>query len=362
VPPESTTDAGQTTIHDIARLAGVSIATVSRALNNRRYVAPETRDEVLRIAREHGFRTNTSARALSGGRTGLVSAIVPDVNAEYFSNILAGVSEALHELDMDLVLSMSHHQHDRELTLLKRIMRTRTDGVLLLLPSESADELEALRHQGLPFVIVDPRQPVPPGVPSVSAAHAAGAREATEHLLALGHRRIGVISGAPDWLASVERLRGYQAALAAADIPTDPGLVIEADFAVSEGGAIATEKLLDQPEPPTAIFAFNDILALGALRAAAARGLRVPDDLSIVGFDDAGTAALVTPALTTVRQPLGEMGRLATGLLARLLNRQSVEALHIELETKLVVRGSTAPARAQPSTRPATQRSRRERA
>jgi LacI family transcriptional regulator len=351
VSRESTTAAGQPTIHDIARLAGVSIATVSRALNNRPYVAPETREEVLRIARANGFRTNTSARALSGGRTGLVSAIVPDVNAEYFSNILAGISEALHELDMDLVLSMSHHEHDRELTLLKRILRTRTDGVLLLLPSESVDELEALRHQRLPFVIVDPRQPVPAGIPSVSAAHAAGAREATEHLLALGHRRIGVISGASDWTASTERLRGYQAALAAADVSADPGLVIAADFALAEGGSIATEKLLEQSEPPTAIFAFNDILALGAVRAAAARGLRVPDDLSVVGFDDAGMAALVTPALTTVRQPLGEMGRLATGLLARLLNRQSVEALHIELETKLVVRSSTAPPRSQPSSR-----------
>jgi LacI family transcriptional regulator len=342
---ESAADADQPTIHDIARLAGVSIATVSRALNNRPYVAPETREEVLRIARSHGFRTNTSARALSGGRTGLVSAIVPDVNAEYFSNILAGISEALHELDMDLVLSMSHHQHDRELTLLRRIMRTRTDGVLFLLPSESADELEVLRQRGLPFVIVDPRQPVPAGIPSVSAAHAAGAREATEHLLALGHRRIGVISGASDWVASIERLRGHRAALAAVNVPADPGLVIASDFAVAEGGSIATEKLLDQPDPPSAIFAFNDILALGALRAAAARGLRVPDDLSIVGFDDAGMAALVTPALTTVRQPLGEMGRLATGLLARLLNSQSVEALHIQLETKLVVRSSTGPVR-----------------
>ena len=358
--PESTTAADQPTIHDIARLAGVSIATVSRALNNRPYVAPETREEVLRIARASGFRTNTSARALSGGRTGLVSAIVPDVNAEYFSNILAGISEALHELDMDLVLSMSHHEHDRELTLLKRVMRTRTDGVLFLLPSESADELEALRHQRLPFVIVDPRAPVPAGIPSVSAAHAAGAREATEHLLALGHSRIGVISGASDWLASVERLRGHQAALAAMGVSADPGLVIETDFGLAEGGAMATEKLLELPDPPTAIFAFNDILALGAVRAAAARGLRVPDDLSVVGYDDAGMAALVTPALTTVRQPLGEMGRLATGLLARLLNRQNVEALHIELETKLVVRSSTAPPRLRAKARPATRKRRKE--
>jgi LacI family transcriptional regulator len=337
------TGRGAATINDIARLAGVSTATVSRVLNNRRYVSPATREEVLRIAREHGFQLNSSARALSGGRTGLVSAIVPDVDAEYFSSILAGISETLHEQGMDLLLSMTHHQPSRELTLLKRATRTRADGLLLVLPSESVDELEALRRRGRLFVVIDPRWPVPAGIPSVSATNSEGARAATEYLVALGHRRIGVCSGPADWLVSIKRLHGYQSALAAASIAFDPALVVHSDYSQMESGRASAGELLSRPDPPTAIFAFNDILALGVLRAAYERGLRVPAELSIVGFDDLATASLVTPALTTVQQPLSEMGRMATGLLGRLLDKQSVDALHVELQTNLVVRSSTAP-------------------
>jgi LacI family transcriptional regulator len=332
----------RSTIREIAQAAGVSIATVSRVLNGRPDVAPETRETVLRVVRDQGFSMNRSARALSGGKTGLVGVTLPIVEAAYFSVILSGAAEALYEHDMRIVLCPTLHQHEREVTLLDRLMQGTTDGAVLMLPEESNEELRALQRHGYPFVVVDPRVQLDEGIPAVSAGHASGAVAATEHLLSLGHRRIGAITGPRSWLASSERLTGYHAALATAGVMPDPQIILESGFQ-TEPGARAAGRLLDLPEPPTAIFAFNDNIAIGALRAAKKRGLRVPEDLSVVGFDDSEHAAIVTPPLTTVRQPLAEMGRMAVMLLTRLLEGQRLEALHIELKTRLVLRGSTAP-------------------
>ncbi len=338
---ESNGDHARATIREIARAAGVSIATVSRVINGRPDVAPQTREAVLRVVRERGFSTNRNARALSGGRTGLVGVTVPILEAAYFAVIVSGTAEALYEHDMRIVLCPTLHQHEREVTLLDRLMHGTTDGAVLMLPEESNAELWALRETGYPFVVVDPRVQLDEGIPAVSAANASGARAATEHLLSLGHRRIGAIMGPVDWMASTERLNGYRAALAAAGVLPAQELVVESDFSIDSGVA-AARALLDLPERPTAIFGFNDNVAIGALRAAAERGIRVPDELSVVGFDDSEESALVTPALTTVRQPLAEMGRMAVSLLLRLLDHQRVEAMSIELATRLVVRDSTA--------------------
>jgi LacI family transcriptional regulator len=162
------------------------------------------------------------------------------------------------------------------------------------------------------------------------------------HLLELGHRRIAHIAGPSGWVSTEERLRGYHAALGAAGILPDPRLTVEA-LPEIDAGREAAERLLDLPEPPTAILAFNDNIAVGVIQAARSRDLRVPEDLSVVGFDDVEYATIVTPALTTVRQPLAEMGRTAVSLLIRVLERQRFEALHVELATRLVVRDSTAP-------------------
>jgi LacI family transcriptional regulator len=334
------------TIREIADLAGVSIATVSRVLNGRDDVADETREAVRRVIDEHGYTANRHARGLSAGRTGLIGVLVPLVYPVYFSAILAGATEALYEQDMRVVLSPTQHEHAREVSLLDRLMHGgATDGALIILPGESSEELERALGTGYPFVVVDPLLPLEESIPSVSAAHMSGADQAMRHLLALGHRRIGAITGPPGWLATEDRRRGYRAALAAAGIPFDPELEVEANFEISEGEEAAAA-LLDLRNPPTAVFAFNDNIAIGTMRAARARGLRVPENLSIVGFDDVEHATIVTPRLTTVRQPLAEMGRTAVSLLVRLLERQSVETLHLELATRLVVRESTAPPQA----------------
>jgi LacI family transcriptional regulator, galactose operon repressor len=335
---------GRATIRDIADLAGVSIATVSRVLNGRPDVAPDTRETVLQVVREHGFSTNRGARGLSSGRTGIIGLTLPLVNDSYFGPILSGASEALYERDMRILLAPTLHEHDREVSLMERLVRGTTDGAILMLPEESTEELLRIQELGYPFVVVDPREPPPEGIPCVSAMHAAGAKLATEHLLELGHRRIGVVTGSPGWYANEERLHGFRSGMASAGLLPDPQLIAESDWSIPSG-EVAAERLLSLDELPTAIFAFNDNGAIGVLNAARRHGLHVPDDLSIVGFDDTFQAMIVTPNLTTVRQPLAELGRMGVSLLTRLLVGQRLDARRIELSTTLVVRDSTAPVR-----------------
>jgi LacI family transcriptional regulator len=330
------------TLQDVATLAGVSLATVSRVLNGHPDVSDATRDAVLRVVREHGFSKNRAARALTGGRTSLIGVTVPEVDSSYFAEILSGASEALHEQDMRVVLCPTLHEHEREVVLLDRLMHGTTDGALLLLPSESEDELRTLLNHGYPFVVVEPRTALGDGIPCVTSTHSTGAAAATEHLLELGHRRIGAILGPREGLATTERLKGFHAALRAAGIAPEPSLEVPSNFKY-DGGEQAAGELLDRPDRPTAIFAFNDELAVGAMVAARARGLRIPEDVSVVGFDDTLQARLSVPPLTTVRQPLAELARIAVSLLNRLVENQRVDATRIELHTKLVVRESTAP-------------------
>jgi LacI family transcriptional regulator len=268
----------------------------------------------------------------------------PMMQAAYFALCLSGASEALYEQDMRAIVCPTLHQYEREVTLLDRLMHGTTDGAIIQLPEESSAELKALLDQGYPVVVLDPRLPLDEDIPCVSAAHSAGAVAATRHLLSLGHRRIGAVTGPTGWVATEERRNGYHAALAAAGVLPDAKLEVESNWQI-QSGCEAASKLLDLDSPPTAIFAFNDNTAIGTLQAARARGLRVPEDLSVVGFDDMEEATLVTPALTTVRQPLAEMGRMAVSLLLRLLDKQRVETLRVELATRLVVRDSTAPPR-----------------
>ena len=333
----------RTTIREIADQAGVSIATVSRVLNGRGDVSDETRDLVSRVIRENGYTANRNARGLSAGRTGLVGVVVPLVFPAYFAYILAGAAEALFERDLQIVLSPTGNEYAREVSVFNRLHGV-TDGSLIILPEESSEELERHLDNGFRFVVIDPLMQLDERIPSVSAANTSGADQAMRHLLQLGHRRIAHITGPKGWLATEDRRRGYRAALAAAGTLPDPGLEAEAIPEIDSGRDAATA-LLALPDPPTAIFAFNDNIAIGAVQAARARGLRVPDDLSVVGFDDVEHATVVTPALTTVRQPLAEMGRTAVSLLSRLMERQSLETLHVELATRLVVRDSTAPLR-----------------
>ncbi len=332
------------TIRQVAELAGVSIATVSRVVNDRSDVSSKTREAVRRVMLEQGYHANPKTWPGVAARTGLVGVTMPVIHHGYFAAILSGAAEALYDHDMRIVLCPTRHEHDREVSLLERLSRGETDGAILVLPEESNDELTTLTRHGFRFVVVDPFSEPAEGLPVVSAAHSSGATQATRFLLELGHRRIAVITGPEGGMATEERLRGYHAALATAGIMPDACLVVRSNFRV-DGGLESAARLLDLPDRPSAVFAFNDSMAIGVLQAARARGLAVPGDLSVVGFDDTVEAVIAVPALTTVRQPLAEMGRMAVGLLLRLLDNRRLEPLRVQLATKLVVRDSTAPPR-----------------
>jgi LacI family transcriptional regulator len=268
-----------------------------------------------------------------------IGVLLPVVFDAYFAGILHGVADAAYEHRLRLMLWPTRHEHAREVALLSELSEA-TDGAVLVLPEQSSDELLAVLSGGYPLVVVDPLAPLDARIPSVSAAHASGAEQAMQHLLDLGHRRIAAVTGPPGWVATEDRRRAYRAALASAGITFDPALELEADFDF-EPGAQAAGVLLELERPPTAIFAFSDMIAVGVMRAARARGIRIPEELSIVGFDDSAYATVIHPALTTVRQPLAEMGATATELLVRLMNEETVDTLHLERFTRLVVRETT---------------------
>jgi LacI family transcriptional regulator len=268
-----------------------------------------------------------------------VGVLVPVVFDWYFAQILHGIADAVYEHRLRLMLWPTRHEHAREVALLNEL-REATDGAVLVLPEQSSDELLAALSDRYPLVVVDPLVRIDPRIPSVAAANASGAEQAMQHLLELGHRRIAAITGPPGWVATEERRKAYRGALAGAGIAFDPTLELEADFDF-EPGAQAAAVLLELDRPPTAIFAFSDMIAIGAMRAARSRGIRIPDELSIVGFDDSAYATVVHPALTTVRQPLAEMGATAVDLLVRLMRKETVDTVHLEPFTRLVVRDTT---------------------
>jgi DNA-binding LacI/PurR family transcriptional regulator len=214
-----------------------------------------------------------------------------------------------------------------------------TDGVILVLAHGQSRHLQLLHHHCIPFVVVDHRGELGPDVPSVGATNWSGGRVATEYLISLGHRRIAMIGGPPSYRCSLDRIAGYRSALEAADIPFDPQLVRPGEFRQTTGYEQTCE-LLALEKPPTAIFAGSDMQAMGVYSALRARGLTIPGDMSVIGFDDVPLASIVTPTLTTIRQPLIEMGRMATTMLLRLIAKEPLDSLRVELATSLIVRES----------------------
>lgn len=328
-------DSNRGTVRDIAAETGFSIATVSRVLNDHGNVAARTREAVLRAVERR------QRPAVEETGPGAVYVRCPYILTDYFGLIVSSIAETLKLHDMRVVLDAGEaSQHVDALSELPD--QPDIHAAILILPPEHGDRLVALARRGFPFVVVDPRTPPPPDIAAVSAAHFAGARAVTTHLVELGHRRIGMIAGPEDWLATDARGAGHHAALAAAGVLPAPHRVRHIE-PTTERGRLAAGELLDHPEPPTAIVCFNDKIAVGALQAAREHGLTVPTDLSVAGFDDIDLSQAVFPALTTVRQPLQEMGRMAVTQLTRVLDGHQPEALHIELATSLVIRESTGP-------------------
>ncbi len=336
---QTSPDEAALTIAEIAKEIGVSAMTVSRVINGRPDVAPATRERVQRLVAERGYTRNRAASALRKGRSGLIDLVVVSLDSAYHLEIIRGVEERLESTGFRMALSATHGRAQGERQWVAKVVDGSTDGAILVLADGHAVHLARLRKRGIPFVVVDHRGELGPDIPSVGASNWAGGRTATEYLLSLGHRRIACITGPPTLGCSRERLSGYKSALEAAGAPWSPELCREGDF-LYEAGYRETCALLELEERPTAIFAGSDMQAVGALNALRARGVSVPHEMSIVGFDDLEIAALVNPALTTVRQPLAQMGAFAATMLLQLVAGEDPAGNRVELATELIVRQS----------------------
>jgi LacI family transcriptional regulator len=326
------------TILDVAAVAGVSYGTVSRVINNDPHVKAETRVRVRQAMEQLGFTVNRQARSLAGGRSNVVGVLVPDLGTGYIGEIMRGIDAELGSCGYDLMLFTTHRTAAKEAGYVTNLAGGLVDGLLLVLPRNPADYIGTLTHRGFPFVLID-HHGNGQDCTSVGATNWQGAFQATEYLIAAGHTAIGFITGTMDLGASVDRLGGYKAALRTHHIELDTSLIYQGTYEQTDGyfGAM---QLLDLPDPPSAIFASNDSMAMGVMDAVRRRGLRIPEDISIIGFDDIPQAALVRPALTTVRQPLEQMGSVATQFLLDMLKDSSKKFTRVELPTELIVRES----------------------
>jgi LacI family transcriptional regulator len=330
--------AERVTIIDVAHEASVSFATVSRVINGKGYVSATTRERVLQAMTRTGYVVNRQARALAGGRRQVIGLLVPDLDTSYVGEILRGIDEELAANNYDLMLYTTHRRKTRESIFAASLTHGMTDGLLMILPMDPETYLASIRQRGFPFVLID-HSGVDDQGPAVGATNWQGAYDATTYLIELGHQRIGFITGRQSMRCARERLVGYRDALTAAGLPCDDALVREGDFhaPLAYEGTLA---MLQLDRPPTAIFASNDLSAFGVMDAARDAGLRIPEHISVIGFDDIPGAMMTNPPLTTVRQPLREMGKQATRLLLQYIENPDLGSERIDLPTELVIRAT----------------------
>lgn len=325
------------TIRDVAARAGVSVATVSKVINERYGVSAATLAKVRAVIEELGYEASLVAQSLRNHRTNVIGILVADLEP-FSTELLKGAADAIRGSGFELVVySAGGRTGDPvgwEKRYLSRLSGTLVDGAVLVTPTVS---LEAV--PGTPVVAVDPHTG-PSHLPTIDSDNLRGAQLATEHLLDLGHRRIAFLSGRPDLESASLRKAGYLRALEAAGVPADENLIRIGAYD-PEISAASAHDLLTGPDRPTAVFAANDISAIATVGAARELGLSVPDDLSVVGFDNVPESALCRPPLTTVDQPIREMGHRAISMLIALINGDEVERTHVTLDTGLVVRSST---------------------
>lgn len=330
------------TIEHIAALAGVSRSTVSRVLNNHARVSPDVRERVRQVIAEHGYTPHAAARSLAGSRTNVICLFSLRGAATIFSDqfippLVQGISEICNDRGYFLLLSMV--QAEKAPALYQRIVRgSHCDGIITLASDVDDDLLALIVEDRTPFVLIG-QHPRFPQVTSVDAENVAGARRATAHLLGLGHRRIATITGPLDTATGRDRRDGYLAALGKAGLASASEYIVEGDFK-QETGQAAMQRLLALPEPPTAVFVASDSMAAGALSAIREAGLRVPGDIAVVGFDDSPIATLTSPTLTTVRQPIYQLGTEAARLLIEQLQDGQGQPLREHLPVEMVIRES----------------------
>jgi LacI family xylobiose transport system transcriptional regulator len=324
------------TLNELAGEAGVSLSTVSKVLNGRADVSASTRERVERILDHHGYQRRFGLP----NRNTLIELVFPELETAWAMEIIRGVENVARANGLSVVLTESGTRHAPDPEWITGVLRRRPVGVVLVF-SDLADDYKAqLRSRAIPFVIVDPAGDPAPDVPSVGSANWSGGLMATRHLIELGHKRIAVITGPEDMMCSLARLDGYRSAMSTAGLPVEEPLVAFGNFQV-DGGRDHARRILDSDDRPTAIFAGSDLQALGVLDAARSLGLRVPEQLSVVGYDDLQLAQWSSPALTTVHQPLTRMAEEAARLVLRMSEEELDQVPRMDLATRLVVREST---------------------
>lgn len=330
------------TIKDVARKAGVDPSTVSRIINNdpRLSVRDETRQRIMGAINELGYQPNSIARSLRLNNSHTIGMLIPDITNPLFPEVIKGVEDLSSEKDLSLILCNTGDLYEKEFKMIQFLLNRRVAGLLLASVHLREDAIAEVEKSGVPFVLVN-RGNRKDRAAFVVADNATGAKMAVRHLIDLGHRKIAHIAGFLYTDSGIERLEGYRKELNLADLPIDSGYMVEAGYSET-GGYQAMRKLLDLPDPPTAVFAVNDLTAMGAIIAIKEQGLRVPEDISIVGFDDIWVAERISPPLTSVKVSLYEMGKLAMDMLYQRINHLPVEQEGITMPVSLAVRSSTA--------------------
>ena len=323
---------------DVAQEAGVSYSTVSRVVNNKDVVDETTRARVIQAINELGYVANRQARSLAGGPSQVIGLLVRDLGTGYIGEIIRGIDDELAQSQFDLMLYTTHRRRTEEPLYVTMLTQGMADGLLLVLPRQPEVYLASLTERHFPYVLID-HQGIAENEPAIAAQNWDGGFKATEYLIGLGHHRIGFVTGNMKMGCAHDRLNGYCAALEKHGISKNENFICEGNFFQPDGYE-AGKTLLDLPAPPTAIFASNDVMAFGVMEAVRDRGLKIPNDISVVGFDDIPQAAVVHPPLTTVRQPLEEMGRMAVRSLLTLIEDPHRPAERVVLPTDLVVRDS----------------------
>jgi DNA-binding LacI/PurR family transcriptional regulator len=332
------TDGSRVTIADIAREAGVSVPTVSKVLNGKHEVAPDTRARIESLIEKHRY-ARRSRRPES--RAGLVDLVFPSLDSAWDVEIIRGVEEVAHQAKMGTVVSAINGRGATARNWLDNLSARRSDGVILAVADLTPKQTDRVRSLGMPIVAIDPTGGTPKDIPSVGATNWQGALTATDHLIELGHREIAFVGGPDRLQCSQAREDGFRSAMRVAGLPVRSDLVHAGDFS-HEAGQRVMATLLGLSVPPTAVFAGNDQQALGACQAVRERGLRIPDEVSVIGFDDLPAARWTNPPLTTIRQPIAEMAAQAMRMLLHYLETGAFGTARVELATELVVRSSTA--------------------
>lgn len=327
------------TILDVARLASVSTATVSRVINSPESVREETRKKVFLAMEKCNYKYNALARGFVTKRSNTIGLIIPTISNPVFADSTLGVQEYADGKNIKVILGNSYYKYSQEENLVKVLRESQVDGLILTTTNLKGDVLKSLVDDNFPFVLLFSTIKGGP-FSAVGIDNYRGGYLATEHLVSLGHKRIGMVAGNFSMTdRSYHRWHGYKSCLRNNEIPYDKELLVQTDYSLS-GGRDSIKKLLGLPSPPTAVFCSNDYIALGALKGARETGLALPEELSIVGFDDMQTASYMVPALTTIRQPAYEMGRRAAELLLKQTEKPS-KPVQDMMETTLIVREST---------------------